>query len=370
LFFCYFAIVPKSDFFQVFQIVWPNVADTPNLFQLISGLGFKDSHFLGLVFSILQTTLAINCGLIYQFGINETLRHKIKYKPYLIGVGGDSGSGKSTFTKHIADLFGPKNVSVIRGDDMHRWERGDEQWQHITHLNPKANHLHHDLQHAKSLKAGRTVDRRQYDHADGKFTLPVAVKAIRVIINEGLHPFYLSHTRKLFDCKIFINPEESLRQHWKIVRDMAKRGYSKTQIVDQILARAKDAERYILVQGRYADIIVSYQLKEDLKALGNPDESYELVLSCQLDNNVNLDPLLLALGGIETLLVVQNYINEDSQTIVFDGTVQAQKLEIILADLVPELQEITIQPAQLADNYNGLLQLLVAYYVFNKLEME
>lgn len=370
LFFTYFALVPQSDFLNVFQITAPQIAGLPNLSAHLTESGIATENLLSLVFTLMQVTLAVNVLLIYQYGINETLQHKIRYKPYLIGVGGDSGSGKSTFTTLMTKLFAEPNVSIVRGDDMHKWERGHEMWQKVTHLNPGANHLHNDLNHAMLLKRGRTIARRHYDHADGKFTLPIAIKSNRVVVIEGLHPFYLSHTRQLFDCKVFVNPDTDLRNHWKILRDTAKRGYSMEKIMDQIKAREADAERYIKVQAKYADIVISYANKLPMDRVGHADQLVELILNVTLENNVDLDRFLRLSTTLDGLSIKHLYIDEDHQQLVFDGQPSGADLTLLLPVLVPELEEISVKYPALEDGYNGLLQLLMAYYVFNKLELE
>ena len=42
---------------------------------------------------------------------------------FTIGVAGDSGSGKTTFTNAIRQIFGPDLVSTITLDDYHRYDR-------------------------------------------------------------------------------------------------------------------------------------------------------------------------------------------------------------------------------------------------------
>lgn len=370
VFFLYFLLIPKSDFFQVFQVVSPEVAQSANLNTLLTASGYDASKVLNIVFTLLQASLAINCALIYVHGINTSTQHKIRYKPYLIGVGGDSGSGKSTFTGLMEELFGGKNVSVIRGDDMHRWERGNENWQRFTHLDPKANHLHNDLQHAMTLKRGRKIDRRHYDHKDGKFTNPMAIKSNRVVVFEGLHPFYLSHMRKVYDLKVFINPDQDLRYHWKILRDTAKRGYSHEKIMAQIKAREDDARKYIQTQEKYADLVVSYCTREPIAQVGYPDQEYVLQLRCRLENNINLDLLLEGLSVLPTLDVKHEFTDDDHQVLIFEGTAAADDIKLVATHIVPELEEVIMNEPTYTDGYNGIIQLVVAFYVFNKIELD
>ena len=153
-FLLYFALVPHSDFFSVFLF-------TESDFTIYSFM--EESQLMApevlasLALTILQTCLLLNLFWIYKWGIKKNLEKKIKNKPFLIGIGGDSGVGKSTLTELLTDLFGPHNMSIIRGDDMHRWERGHNKWDEITHLSPKANHLHEDIRHLKTLKDGKKV---------------------------------------------------------------------------------------------------------------------------------------------------------------------------------------------------------------------
>ena len=164
-----------------------------------------------MAFTFLQTCLILNAFWIFKGGLKRSMSRKIINKPFLVGIGGDSGVGKSTITRLLVILFGESNATVIRGDDMHRWERGDEHWEEHTHLSPKANHLHEDIKYLKLLKLGRSIYRRIYDHNTGKFTQPSKTHPNNVIIFEGLHPFYISAKRDLFDLKVFIEPDEELR---------------------------------------------------------------------------------------------------------------------------------------------------------------
>ena len=44
-------------------------------------------------------------------------------RPFVIGISGDSGSGKDTFANSIEGLFGKHSVTKLSGDDYHLWDR-------------------------------------------------------------------------------------------------------------------------------------------------------------------------------------------------------------------------------------------------------
>ena len=81
-----------------------------------------------------------------------------------------------------------------------------------------------------------------------------------LIIFEGLHPFYLSRQRQLYDLKIFIKPEKDLANHWKIIRDTLKRGYTKEKVLKTLQDREQDSKDFIESQSKYADILKYFLL--------------------------------------------------------------------------------------------------------------
>ena len=85
-------------------------------------------------------------------GVYIPQQSKLRARPYIIGISGASGSGKSTLASNIKKVFGSRRVGIICGDDMHKWERGNERWKEFTHLNPIANELHYDLDILKQLR--------------------------------------------------------------------------------------------------------------------------------------------------------------------------------------------------------------------------
>jgi hypothetical protein len=140
----------------------------------------------------------------------------VEYKPYIISIAGDSGSGKSTISNFIRLYYGYENTTLISGDDLHRWERGDKNWETITHLNPEANNLKlGDLQ-LLTLREGVKVLRKKYNHKTGQFGDMVTIHPNKYIINEGLHAFYTIRAETLSDLKIYIDIDEDLRIDLKI----------------------------------------------------------------------------------------------------------------------------------------------------------
>ena len=74
----------------------------------------------------------------------------------LINISGSSGVGKTTITKIIILILSEldKKVLHLSGDDLHKWERDNENWKKFTHLNPDANNIKVGNTHLKYLLNG------------------------------------------------------------------------------------------------------------------------------------------------------------------------------------------------------------------------
>jgi uridine kinase len=370
LYFAYFFVIPRSDYFQVFQFIIPSFAEMPNLYQMFSAGGYPADVITSVIFSLLQSVLILNVFWIYLKGIESNMQYKIHYKPYLIGIAGDSGSGKSTLTSLISDVFGRDEVAVVEGDDMHKWERGDEQWKVFTHLNPKANEVHENLSHAMRLKRGDAVYRRHYDHHDGHFTLPQKLESKKIIIFDGLHSLLLNKMRDILDLKIFMRPEENLRIHWKVIRDVNERGNKKEQIIEQIHFREEDAEKYIRVQEEYSDISIHLFSEDDLgDRTGDESVPINIAVEFQCANDINFDPLFSVLLAETDIIEVGHVFEKDRQFITLRGPVDGKTIDRAAYLAMPELWNVIIGDPQWSNGYKGLIQLLICYYIFEKIRI-
>src|SRR5207237_10151491 len=64
--------------------------------------------------------------------------------------------------------------------------------------------------------------------------------------------------RSAFDVKIWLDPDEELKYHWKVQRDVAQRGYLLEQVIRQIVERQEDFRRHIQPQQAFADRVVRF----------------------------------------------------------------------------------------------------------------
>ncbi len=361
-FLLYFFFIKDSDFFYIYLF---GESDFTAYGFLAENQWVNPDIISSLSFTFLQTCLILNVYWIYKWGIKKNLNKKIKNSPFLVGIGGDSGVGKSTLTELLKDLFGNENIACIQGDDMHRWERGHDKWDEVTHLSPKANYLHEEIQHLKKLKEGRSIMRKFYDHGIGKFTKPQKVYPSKMVIFEGLHPFYISAKRNLFDLKVFMEPEESLRLHWKISRDTDKRGYTKENVLQQLELRKSDSDKYIRSQASFSNIKLSYYPVNRIEDIGNQEE-VEIALKIELETDIDINDLIDKMNSHATLRVKHDY-DVDNQIIDVAGTISASEIEYLIYAVIGEYDEL-VENASFKDNLNGFLQLFFIYCILQKVK--
>ncbi|MBO8181420.1 MAG: phosphoribulokinase [Archaeoglobus sp.] len=184
---------------------------------------------------------------------------------FLVGVAGDSASGKTTFAKGVVRLFGEEKVLSISLDNYHRYDREERKRLKFTPLHPEANDFKRIFEDLSALKEGKSIRMPVYDHSTGRFVEPVEVKPKEIVIVEGLHPFYRKKIADLFDFKIFIDPEFEVRKEWKIKRDVGERGYSLDEVLKEMELRKVDYKKYVEPQKRRAEVIVKIRKDKSKK---------------------------------------------------------------------------------------------------------
>jgi phosphoribulokinase len=174
----------------------------------------------------------------------------------LIGVAGDSGCGKSTFLRRLADLFGEDFMTVICLDDYHSLDRYQRKETGITALDPRANNFDLMYSQIKALKEGQTINKPIYNHETGLIDPPERVEPNRVVVIEGLHPLHDERVRSLLDFSVYLDISDEVKINWKIQRDMAERGHSYDDVLAAINARKPDFEAFIDPQKKHADVVI------------------------------------------------------------------------------------------------------------------
>lgn len=329
----------------------------------LSCLKIQDLDLENIVFTLMVGVFLILVFSMYQYGVNSNSYYKRRSRPFIIGIAGDSGSGKSKLLEMLDELLSENRILNIEGDGDHKWERGNENWKDITHLNPRANYLYRQAEDLRILRDGNAVKRVEYDHNTGIFTNRKRVAPKPYIVLCGLHSLYLPQMRQVLDLKIFLDTDESIRCYWKLKRDESGRGHEKSEIMKQIEERREDAKRYIYPQKQYADLIIRYFDKTIPVADMQMDNAYHPALSVEflIDVSVNAEPLLALMQerGIAAELTYDNLLH---QRIVIEN----ESLHIgkdvwreIASQVILQIDDLAGENIIWEDGLNGAVQLIV-----------
>lgn len=324
-------------------------------------LKFESEKLTNIAFTFLEVTLLAIMYAFYKYGIKSNSIYK-KQSNLIIGIGGDSGVGKTTLLDNLSLLLGDKLLK-IEGDGEHKWERGDDNWNKFTHLDPKANHIHKQANAIYELKLNHPIYRSEYDHTTGKFTEASKVEPKEFIAISGLHPFYLPKLRKNIDLKIYIDTNEDLRRHWKILRDTKKRGYSIEKILEQIEARAEDTLKYIYPQKAFADVVIEFFSIGEL-ILGNSSQEVILGLKITVDANIHLEEIIETLECDYTW----NYNEDLSTQFIILNDEPKNNFSLLANQYIPNINEIINNESRWLTGYYGFMQFVSLMMISEKLK--
>lgn len=321
----------------------------------------RNLAFTGLEISLLAMILAF-----YQFGVRSNAIYQ-RSQSIILGIGGDSGSGKTTLLSDITDLMTDKTVA-LETDGIHKWERGNKEWETHTHLDPKANHLHTFSQSLAQLKRGEAAPFRFYKHDDGTFTQPENIKSNDIILLSGLHPFYLPVMRKLVDIKLFLATQEELRCFWKIKRDTTKRGYSIESVQAQLKKREEESLKHIATQKQFADIIIEYFTEDSVTDYSKEIDEITLKLRITCSSDLYLDNLI-SIAQKNSVLDRWDYLdNLQYITMEFNGSLSGETFEKLAKLSIENINEIVTPGAKWQSGYRGLIQYIIISYISKELK--
>ncbi|MDW8246926.1 MAG: uridine kinase [Sandaracinaceae bacterium] len=181
------------------------------------------------------------------------------FRPYVIGVAGGSGSGKSTIAKKIAEACGP-DVCIIEQDAYYR-DRPDLSFEERCNLNfdhPDAIETELLVAHIQALKRGESIQVPIYDFINHKRSQKTRlVQPAPIIVVEGILLFVEPQLRAEFDLKLFIDTDPDIRVFRRIRRDMEKRGRTFEAIRKQYYETVRPMHlQFVEPSKRWADVII------------------------------------------------------------------------------------------------------------------
>lgn len=178
----------------------------------------------------------------------------------IIGIGGGTGSGKTTVVNQIVSEFPKGEVQVISQDSYYK------DTSHLTFEDRCKINFDHPQSidfklletHLKDLKKGKNINQPVYSfkthNRTGDTTLTEPKK---VIIVEGILILSNTQLRSIFDVKIFVHADSDERLIRRLKRDIAERGRDLDEVLDRYQTTLKPMhQQFIEPMKAYADIII------------------------------------------------------------------------------------------------------------------
>ncbi|RKR84390.1 uridine kinase [Mucilaginibacter gracilis] len=206
-------------------------------------------------------------------------------KPFIIGIAGGSGSGKTFFLKCFLEHFKPEEVCLVSQDDYYVPV--------ADNMTPEENKLYNfDLPHTidkdhfmadiDKLMHGESFTKKEYTFGNPNLVPKMLeIKPAPIIIVEGLFILHFNDIADVLDMKIFIDVEEDIALQRRLKRDLIERGYSHDDVMykwinhvvpaykEFLLPYKGECHKVIVNNGHVADDIlaVTEEISEELRGL-------------------------------------------------------------------------------------------------------
>jgi uridine kinase len=151
-------------------------------------------------------------------------------KPYVIGIAGGSGSGKTFFLKCFLEHFTADEVCLVSQDDYyipvaHNMTKEENKLYNFD-LPATIDHVHFESDISK-LMNNEPVNKLEYTFNNPN-AVPkmMVIKPAPIVIVEGLFILHFKKIANDLDMTIFIEADEEVALQRRLKRDLLERGYS------------------------------------------------------------------------------------------------------------------------------------------------
>jgi len=186
-------------------------------------------------------------------------------KPYIIGITGGTGSGKTSFKDELLASFSPEEITCLSQDDYYqpREHQLVDKNGEYNFDRPESIDYEHFASDLKQLSEGKTVEKQEYTFNNPAVVPDTIVRhPAPVILVEGIFIFHYEKIKPLLDLRIYVDAKDYLKLQRRLKRDREERGYD----ADDVLYKY---ENHIMPS--YQKYIAPYKADSDLVIPNNTD---------------------------------------------------------------------------------------------------
>ncbi len=161
--------------------------------------------------------------------------------PFLLGVTGGTGAGKTTFARRLAKILATRQTVTLVDLDSYYKDFSDlsppERYR-VNFDDPDSIDLYRFREDLRQLKQGQKIIKPVYDlvackrHTGGPVVVPGDV-----VIVEGLMLFMNESVRCLFDLRVYVDTPAEVRLRRRLERDVREGGRTLAGAIDHYIHR-------------------------------------------------------------------------------------------------------------------------------------
>ncbi len=157
-----------------------------------------------------------------------------KSKPYVIGIAGSSGSGKTFFLNCFLNHFKAGEVTLVSQDDYYipsntKTQEENRLYNFDLPTAINRNDFYADVQ---ALIDGKSITKEEYTFNNSALKPRILeIHSAPILIVEGLFIFHYEEINALLDHRIFMHAEEDVALERRLKRDFIERGYDREDVL-------------------------------------------------------------------------------------------------------------------------------------------
>ena len=184
--------------------------------------------------------------------------------PFILGIAGGSGSGKTTYARTLAKDAGEALAAILPQDCYYidQSHLFDEDGGRVNFDHPSSLDFKLLAEHLQLLKTGAAIDQPHYDFATHKRSPTSTVFPSRpLIIVDGTLILNDLLVRSTLDFAIFVRTAEDVRYGRRLKRDVEERGRTPDGVRKQFLQQVKPMhDQFVEPSSERADLVISGEM--------------------------------------------------------------------------------------------------------------
>lgn len=211
-------------------------------------------------------------------------------KPYVIGIAGSSGSGKTFFLNSFLNHFTSDQVTLISQDDYYipsntTTKEENRLYNFDVPTAIDRNAFYNDV---KLLLDGNTIEKEEYTFNNTALKPKIIqLRPAPIIIVEGLFIFHYNEINELLDYKIFMNAAERVALERRLKRDLVERGYDNDDVMYKWINHVLPSYQEYLLPFKESCHLVIENNSNDPSLVHQHTKQIANELHSQLENSTN-----------------------------------------------------------------------------------